>query len=177
MFSLLSVFLFFKTKHYGFFRFSQLLLIIMLPFPLQWTLGGFNSGSVVMIWAIFSPLGALMFHGVRQAVPWLIAYLVLTVVSGVFDSQLAAAVPPLSGTVTTVFYVMNLGSATLLMYVVVNYFVVDNQRIIAALSEEQEKTDKALDQRMAKMLIPVATMTSMALLSRSDSVSDGRQPA
>jgi adenylate cyclase len=66
------------------------------------------------------------------------------VVSGVFDSQLAATVPPLSGAVTTVFYVMNIGCATLLMYAVVNYFVVDNQRIIAALSEEQEKTERAL---------------------------------
>jgi signal transduction histidine kinase len=144
VFSLISVFLFIKTKHYGVFRFSQVLLILMLPFLLQWRLGGFNNGSVVMIWAIFSPLGALMFHGVRQAVPWFLAFLALTVVSGVFDSQFAAAVPPLSDAVITAFYIMNLGSASLLMYVVINYFVVDNQRIIAALSEEQAKTDRAL---------------------------------
>src|SRR3990172_2917225 len=68
VFSLLSVLVFFKTKHYGFFRFSQLFLILWLPFLLQWSLGGFNSGSVVMIWAILSPIGALMFHGVRQAI-------------------------------------------------------------------------------------------------------------
>ncbi len=144
VFSLLSLFVFFKTKHYGLYRSSQLLFILMLPFLLQWTLGGFSSGSAVMIWAIFSPLGALMFHGVRQAVPWLLAYLALTVLLGVFDSQLATAVPPLPSAMTTVFFVMNLGFATSLMYVVINYFVVNNQRIIAAVSQEKAKTEKAL---------------------------------
>ncbi len=143
VFSLLSVFIFFRTKHYGFFRFSQLFLILWLPFLLQWSLGGFNNGSVVMLWAILSPVGALMFHGVRQAVPWFLAYLVLIVVSGVFDSQLAATVPPLSDVVTTVFYVMNIGVATSIMYVVVNYFVVDNQRIIATMSQEKAKAEQA----------------------------------
>ncbi len=143
VFSLLSVFIFFRTKHYGFFRFSQLFLILWLPFLLQWSLGGFNNGSVVMLWAILSPVGALMFHGVRQAVPWFLAYLVLIVVSGVFDSQLAATVPPLSDVVTTVFYVMNIGVATSIMYVVVNYFVVDNQRIIATVSQEKAKAEQA----------------------------------
>jgi adenylate cyclase len=144
VFSLLSVLVFFKTKHYGFFRFSQLFLMLWLPFLLQWSLGGFNSGSVVMIWAILSPIGALMFHGVRQAIPWFLAYLALTVVSGAFDSQLALAVPPLPSAVISVFYVMNIGCASLLMYAVVNYFVVENKRIIAALSEEKAKTEKAL---------------------------------
>ena len=144
IFSLLSVFVFFRTKHYGFFRFSQLFLILWLPFLLQWSLGGFNNGSVVMLWAILSPIGALMFHGGRPAIPWFVAYLVLIVVSGVFDSQLAAAVPPLPGVVITVFYVMNIGFATSIMYVAVNYFVVDNQRIIAAVSQEKAKTEKAL---------------------------------
>jgi len=154
VFSLLSGFVFFKTKHYGLYRSSQLLFILMLPFPLQWTLGGFSNGSAVMIWAIFSPLGALMFHGVRQAIPWFIAYLFLTVLSGVFDSQLAAAVPPMPEVVITVFFVMNLGFATLLMYVVVNYFVVDNQRIIAAVSHEKEKAEKALaETERAKAII------------------------
>lgn len=97
-----------------------------------------------MLWANLSPLGALMFHGVRQAVPWFVAYLMLTLVSGVFDSQLAAAVPPLPRQFITVFYVMNITCAMSLVYVVVNYFVAENKRIISALSVEQEKTGKAL---------------------------------
>lgn len=154
VFSMLSVFVFIRTKHYAFFRLSQLFIMLMLPYLLQWTLGGFNNGSAVMIWAILSPIGALMFHGVRQAVPWFVAYLALAFVSGVFDSQLAAAVTPLSNTVITVFYVMNVGCATLLMYSVVNYFVIENKRIISALSDEKSKTEKALaEAEQAKAII------------------------
>lgn len=152
--SLLSIFIFFKTKQFNFFRFSQLFFILWLPFLLQWSLGGFNTGSAVMAWAILSPIGALMFHGVRQAIPWFIAYISLTVISGIFDQQFASMVEPLSINIITIFYVMNIGTATLLMYAVVNYFVIDNNRIISALSNEKEKSEKALaDSEHAKSII------------------------
>jgi len=154
IFSLLSVLAFFKTRRYEFFRFSQLLLMLFLPYLLQWSLGGFNSGSAVMIWAILSPVGAIMFHGVKQAIPWFIAYLVLAVASGIIDSRLAAAVIPMSTDVITALYVLNVGCATLLLYGVVNYFVVENKRIISALSEEKEKSENALTEtEQAKFLI------------------------
>lgn len=152
--SLLSIFIFFKTKHFTFFRFSQLLFILLLPFLLQWSLGGFNTGSSVMVWAILSPIGALMFHGVRPAIPWFLAYITLTIISGIFDQKFSAMVEPLSTSIITTFYVMNIGTATLLMYAVVNYFVVDNNRIISALSDEKEKSEKALaDSERAKGII------------------------
>ena len=152
--SLLSIFTFLRTKHFTFFRFSQLFLILWLPFLLQWSLGGFHAGSAVMAWAILSPIGALMFHGVRPAIRWFIAYISLTIISGIFDQQFAAMIEPLSTNIITIFYVMNIGTATLLMYAVVNYFVADNNRIISALSEEKEKTDKALaDSERAKNII------------------------
>jgi len=154
IFSLLSIVVFFRTKHFTFFRFSQLFLILWLPFLLQWSLGGFNAGSSVMIWAILSPVGALMFHGVRPAIPWFAAYLSLTLISGIFDQTFSAAIEPLSLNIITVFYVMNIVTATFLMYAVVNYFVIDNNRIISALSEEKEKSEKALaDSEHAKSII------------------------
>ena len=152
--SLLSIFIFFKTKHYTFFRFSQLFFILWLPFLLQWSLGGFNAGSSVMVWAILSPIGALMFHGVRPAIPWFLSYISLTIISGIFDKQFSAFVEPLSINIITTFYVMNIGTATLLMYAVVNYFVIDNNRIISALSDEKEKSEKSLaESERAKSII------------------------
>ena len=46
--SLLSLAYFFRTKRYGLFRFSQLWLILLLPFLLRWSLGGFVAGSAVI---------------------------------------------------------------------------------------------------------------------------------
>ena len=47
---------------------------LLLPFALQWSLGGFEASSAVCLWAITSPLGALLFVGARQSVPWFVAF-------------------------------------------------------------------------------------------------------
>ena len=52
---------FLRSKHYGILCYSQLLLILFLPFFLQWSLGGFAISGAVILWAILSPIGALMF--------------------------------------------------------------------------------------------------------------------
>ena len=71
--SALSIIIFALTGRYGFFRFSQLLLILVLPFLLMVVLGGFVNGSGIIIWALLSPLGALMFAGRQQAIRWFLA--------------------------------------------------------------------------------------------------------
>ena len=41
------------------FRDSQLCMSLLLPFALQWSLGGFVDSSAVCLWALVAPLGAL----------------------------------------------------------------------------------------------------------------------
>ena len=66
--SLLSIIVFGLTRRYYFFRFSQLSLILLLPFLLMLTLGGFVNGSAVVLWSLLCPLGALLFAGRRQSI-------------------------------------------------------------------------------------------------------------
>src|SRR5690606_24535437 len=49
--SLLSIAVFGLTRRYSLFRFSQLSLILLLPFMLMLSLGGFVGGSAVILWA------------------------------------------------------------------------------------------------------------------------------
>jgi len=42
----------------------------MLPFGLQWSLGGFENSAAVSLWAITAPLGSLLFVGARASWPW-----------------------------------------------------------------------------------------------------------
>src|SRR6185503_20231541 len=44
------------TRQFSVFRFSQLLLILLLPFALMIALGGFVNGSAVILWGFISPL-------------------------------------------------------------------------------------------------------------------------
>lgn len=85
IFSSLSVVLFHLTRRYRFFLFSQLLLVLILPFILMVALGGFISSSAVILWSLLSPLGAFLFDDPRHTLRWLGGYLVLIVLSGFLE--------------------------------------------------------------------------------------------
>ena len=58
-FSSVSILFFLITGKYKLFRFIQLFLILVLPFLLMVSLGGFVNGSAVILWSFISPCGAL----------------------------------------------------------------------------------------------------------------------
>jgi hypothetical protein len=120
--SFFSIAHFFATKKFSFFRSSQLLMILLLPFFLMWSLGGFANGSGVMIWSFFTPLAALFFSDLKSAMRWLVAFLALTVFSALIDGVVAQAAIPMPKTLNTVYFLMNMGCGFLLIYVVLHYF-------------------------------------------------------
>lgn len=144
--SFFSIYYFFKTKRFGFFRFSQLLLILLLPFFLQASLGGFANGSVVMIWGFFTPLAALFFFEKKSALSWLLAFMILIVISGIVDSELSKKVEPLPEHVNTLYFMMNIGGALLLVYIVLHYFVRDRERSYKLLERSREEAIDARDE-------------------------------
>ena len=79
--SALNLLLFARRRNFRFFRFTQLLLILLLPFLLQIALGGFINSSAVVLWSLICPMGALIFAGPRQATRWFVLYLLLVAVS------------------------------------------------------------------------------------------------
>jgi diguanylate cyclase (GGDEF)-like protein len=143
--SFFSIAHFFKTKKFAAFRFSQLLMILLLPFLLMWSLGGFANSSVVMIWAFFAPLAALFFSGLKSASRWLLAFIALTIISGLINEQLAFMARPMNESLNTVYFIMNMGAGFLLIYIVLHYFVKDRQasHVMAVQSKEQAIQSKA----------------------------------
>src|SRR5438045_2526067 len=69
-----SIYVFARTRRYRLFRRSQLWMSLLLPFALQWSLGGFENSSAVSLWGLTSPFGALRFVGARQSIPWFAAF-------------------------------------------------------------------------------------------------------
>jgi adenylate cyclase len=118
-----SIYTFARTRRYQLFRSSQLWMSLVLPFALQWSLGGFRNSSAVCLWGFTSPLGALLFVGARQAIPWFVAFVGLVAVSAGIDPALAAGAPHISSGVVIAFFALNtLGVATT-AYVLLQYFV------------------------------------------------------
>jgi len=127
---------FLRTKQERFLGTSQLYIMLVLPFLMQLTLGGFHASSGVMLWAFVAPLGALMFQGPMRSIPWLIAYLALVITSAMVDASVVSEgrhVP--SGAIVT-FFVINFGGVSLVAYLLLGYFVRERDEAKAALDEE-----------------------------------------
>jgi hypothetical protein len=107
-----SLLYFFKTKHYKFFCHSQLALILILPFLLQWSLGGLSASGAVVLWSILSPIGALMFAGTTRSIPWFIAYALLMVISGLQSGSSSWQQATLPNTLVVFSFVMNIGGVS-----------------------------------------------------------------
>jgi adenylate cyclase len=141
--SFLSVIHFSLTQQYHFFRISQLVLILFLPFLLMVSLGGFINSSAVILWSFICPLGALLFAEYRQAPRWLLAYLVLLVLSG-FLQPYTRHTNHLSQDLVIVFFVLNIGVVSSIAFVLLHYFVGQKEMAYRLLGAEQERSESLL---------------------------------
>ena len=71
--------IFARSRNFRFYRFTQLLLILLLPWLLTLSLGGFRQSSVVIIWAALCPLGSLLLEDLRSTLFWIVGFVVLLI--------------------------------------------------------------------------------------------------
>jgi class 3 adenylate cyclase len=121
--SVVSLIAFARTKDYRLFRFSQIVLIILLPFLLQWNLGGYVASSAVSLWALVGVFGALFFYSARQAVPWFVVFFALSIVSGVIDLTSALSPAAIPSVVQIAFFVLNILGVSVTAYLLLQYSV------------------------------------------------------
>ncbi|OGS90934.1 MAG: adenylyl cyclase [Gallionellales bacterium GWA2_60_18] len=152
MISVTSLVFYLKTKRFEIFRFIQLSLFLFAPFVMQWSIGNSVTSSGVMLWALLAPIGALVVSGWRDSVPWFIAYIVMTAVSGFFDYYLGSegngGIP-----MKTIgfFFALNFAAMSSIIYFLVRYFVLETEKIKSQLdrqhqllAEEQKKSERVL---------------------------------
>ena len=129
--SAVSIATFARTRRYILFRRSQLCMSLLLPFALQWSLGGFELSSAVCLWGVTSPLGALLFVGARQALPWFAAFAGLVVFSAAIDDTLADGATPLPHGVVITFFALNILGVAATAFALLQYFVSERERALA----------------------------------------------
>jgi len=147
-----SLVFYLKTKKFETFRFIQLSLFLFATFIMQWSIGSSVTSSGVMLWALLAPIGALVVSNWRESVPWFFAYTVMTIISGVFDYFLGAAIPKeMSMKVIGVFFALNFLAMSSIIYFLVRHFVVEMEKIKSQLDaqhqlleEEQQKSERVL---------------------------------
>jgi adenylate cyclase len=159
----LSIWTFARTRRYQLFRRSQLWMSLVLPFVLQWSLGGFRTASAVCLWGFTAPVGALLFMGARPAVRWFVAFGALVVVSGAIDPALAASAPDIPNGVVTTFFVLNLIGPTTVAYVLLQYFVRAREQALADLADQHRalELEQAKSERLLLNVLPEPVTTRL----------------
>ena len=169
--SLLGLALFARTKRYDLYRASQVFLILVLPFLLQWSLGGFVESSAVALWAFVAPLGALVFYGPRPAVGWFAGFAALVGVSAAIDPHLPAPDPPIPTWLVLTFFALNVLGPAVTTFALLEYFVRSRDRAYGLLAVEQERSERLLLSIFPPPIAERLKVSQGVIAERSDEVS------
>lgn len=141
-----------RTRNFDVLRIVQLSLFLFAPFVMQWSIGDYVSASGVALWALLAPIGALVVSGWKESIPWFIAYIVLTALSGFFDYYLSTgSTTSIPMNTIGIFFALNFTAMSCILYFLVRYFVIETEKIKtlldqqhALLAEEQKKSERVL---------------------------------
>jgi adenylate cyclase len=162
-----SLVLFAFTGRYRVFRFIQLALILILPFMLQLALGGFISGSAVIIWSLLAPLGALAMWGRREAVFWFVAYIALVLCVQLIQPTLATT-NSLPSSIIAAFFVANVLGASGVAFFALHYFVGQKDEALSLLRTEQDKSERLLLNVLPKEIAAILKENDRTIANRHD---------
>lgn len=168
--SALSVIVFAWQHNFAIFRFTQLMLILLLPFFLQIALGGFINSSAVVLWSLICPMSALIFAGTRQAVRWFALFLLLVVVSGLLQAYVRTTNNLPSFLIIT-FFVLNVATVCAIVFALLVFFI--NQKNVAykLLGAEREKSESLLLNILPREIAEILKNDSGTIADHYDQVS------
>lgn len=170
--SLISIGVFLTFKKFRFFRFSQIFLILLLPLFLQISLGGFIPSSSVMLWALISPLGALVFYNTRQSVYWFGAFVIMVIAAFIINDYLPTYFNwHLSETFINRMFLMNLIGISFIIYLLQYYFVSRQAELSKSLQQKSfelhEKNKETTDSINYAKRIQYAMLANQELLKNN----------
>lgn len=125
------------------FVFTQLSLVLVLPFLFTWLLGGFSASSFVCIWAIYAPIGALIFQSYHHAMRWFSGFLLLLISTAFIDRLLAQSIPPPPVAIIELFTVLNFAISTIGILFILQYFMREQEK--SADAQLQKKHHSLLE--------------------------------
>lgn len=109
------------TRNLAFYRSTQLALILILPWLLTISLGGFRQSSLAIIWAALCPLASLLLEERKRTVAWIVGFLALLVVTALLEPHLVPTQVP--DAFVTWFFALNVGTVIAITFWLLHYFV------------------------------------------------------
>jgi adenylate cyclase len=165
-----SLLVFYRTKKFEYFTFTQLVMLLVMPFFMQWAIGGYEASSGIAIWAILSPIGALMILGTKQSTPWFILFAFLAGLSWKLNYLFAGNSLPIPAHVKDTYFLMNIMGTACILYAVMRYFQSQKERTLHELELEQERSEKLLLNILPKSIANRLKDNDMRIADSHDAV-------
>ena len=149
------------TKRYSPFRLFQLLLILLVPWLMMLSLGGFVGGSATVVWSILCPVGAILCEKPRRVPYWVGIFFIVLIVSMVYELTIGGyhlfetlgSQPDTAAWVKALFFLMNIGAPAAITFVTLSFFARERARA----KQEAENANEAKSRFLAVMSHEIRT--------------------
>ena len=120
-----------KSKNFTIVRDIQTAISLLLPFVFQWVLGGFHASGGVMLWAMLAVAASLSYQNVKSSLFWLVFYLLLTILTGVFDHIFIDWIKPNTPlNVSMILYTVNIVVISAIIFALLIFYVLRNNTFL-----------------------------------------------
>ena len=146
-------------------------MFLLLPFLLQWSLGGFAESGAVAIWAFVALSERSCSTGPSKRIPWFAAFLALVAFSAAIDSVLPAPSEDIPSSVVVAFFALNILGPSVTTFALLEHFVRSRDRAHGRLAAEQERSDSLLLSIFPQAIAERLKISHDVIAERSDEVS------
>ena len=140
IFTWLSIARIAQNKDIAGFRTRQAWLILFLPAGVTAAMGGLVAGGAVVLWSFLAPLIALLFHGPKASVRWLLGFFLVVTLASLVEIFELLPVVTVAPVLLSLFTAMNVVVVAAIVYAAVRYY--------ALLLEEEQTEKRALSERV-----------------------------
>lgn|GEM_PF-1546228 len=152
-------------NQFTFLLITQLVMILIIPTLLQWVLGGFNKSGVVILWSLMAPFGSLILQKIKYSIIWCALYLILVLVSLIFDSFFVQlAIENVFHYHTLYFFGMNVVAVSFVSFLAIYY----NVSTLFKERSERENHLNSLNENVDNMISSIEKLSQGDLTVRVD---------
>lgn len=103
--------------------YAQLACITWISALIQWSIGSMHYSGLVIAWSFLGPLGAIIFLSNRQSLIWMGMFLVIVIISSIYDPMLLGHPLFVDNQTKNLFYIMNLGTSSVVVFAASFWFI------------------------------------------------------
>ncbi len=111
------------TKNFKVAQTFQIAISLFIPFAFQLSLGGFIASGAVILWSILTILVSFTFQKKDLALRWFYLYIVLLILSGIFDHNFRQYALDISTDLSILFFTLNITMVSIIIFVLFFYFI------------------------------------------------------